>query len=203
MLSVCPARQGPTCPARLVVLRLPPAFRHRQLEVFKFLHPRVAGNWNLKGTASHGVGIEKLSGLELPKTAVGAAVPGSVRVSIRRRQNGHGMVAVRNGERTGDKNAMPGFESPLQTSQNRAKRVGHHHLTQDEVVAVETVLVNRRKGDDLCWPAIVARKRDGAFPPGNQNHIAGGSEGLNSGGQQVHIGVAGWHFIPIRQSRNA
>ena len=90
--------------------------------------------------------VQKFSSLEFPNTAIGAAVPGTARVSISWRQSRQRMAGVGKSERASDKNAMPGSQDLLQPRKDRTKRVGRHHLAQDEVVAMETVVVDRREG---------------------------------------------------------
>ena len=69
-------------------LRLPPAFRYPEGEIFKSLHTRIAGNGNLDLPATCGVGTKKFRNLKLPKTIVVASMPVAGGVSISWRQRG-------------------------------------------------------------------------------------------------------------------
>src|SRR5204863_3677930 len=110
---------------------------------------------NVNEPAMRGVSMQKLPGLKPPNTIIGAAVPASAGILISWRQIGQRMGVIRKGERASDKNAVPGPQNLLQPHEDRLNRVGRHHLAQNEVVAMKTVVVNRRKADDLRWPAII------------------------------------------------
>ena len=50
-------------------------------------------------------------------------------------------------------------------------RVGGHHLTQHEIVPMETMVPGGRNGQDFRWSVIIPVKSDRVLPMRNENHI--------------------------------
>ena len=184
-------------------LRLTPAFHDSEFQVLKSLYPCFAGNWNLNVPTTRGMSTQELPNLKLPNAIICATAQDAAGVSISWRRAGQRMVVVGKDKRAGNINAVTGSQDFLQSREKRMKRVGGHHLAQNEVVAMETVVVDWRNGDDLRQPSIVPRQRNRAFPSGYQNYIAARSKRPESGSKQVYIRMADRHFLPIWQSRKA
>jgi hypothetical protein len=108
--------------------RLTPAFHDPELKVLESLDPGIAGNWNFNIPTARGMSTQKLPSLKLPNAVICAAVQNAAGVSISWREARQRMVVVGKNERASNKNAAAGSQDFLQPREERAERVGGHHL---------------------------------------------------------------------------
>jgi hypothetical protein len=72
---------------------------------------------------------------------------------------------------SGEENTVAGAQDIAHPRKDGAERVGGHHLTQHEIVPMETMVLDGRNGQDFRRSVIIPVKSDRVLPMRDENHI--------------------------------